>query len=141
MKVKGISNVPRPKDRALANTSGIIQDAKFRKLPLVDPSFYISNNPRMKANLAQFRTINPSEIRAQVKISLQRQVTSINKHIQSSALFKGITFKVDPDSDRTFATVRNLKTGKLIKQFPSNESLDRAARLRDFSGLLKDISI
>lgn len=141
MKMKGISNVPRPKDRVLADTSGIIQEPKFRKLPLVDPAFYVSNNPRIKANLAQFHSIKPSEIRNRVRVDMQRQVESINKHIQSSALFKGITFKVDPNSDRTFATVRNLKTGKTIKQFPSNESLDRAARLRDLSGLLKDISI
>ncbi len=139
--MKVISNVPRPKDRAVADTSGIIQDAKFRKLPLVDPAFFISNNPRMKANLAQFHSINPSEIRAQIKVNMQRQVESINRYISSSSLFKGITFKVDPDSDRTFATIRNQKTGELIKQYPSNESLDRAARLRDFSGLLKDISI
>ena len=134
------ANVPRPKDRAKADTSGIIQDPKFRSLPLVDPAFYISNNPRMKANLAQFHSIKPSEIRALTKANMQRMVTSINSHIQASALFKGITFKVDPNSDRTFATVLNKKTGEFIKQYPSNESLDRAARLRDFSGLLKDIS-
>ena len=134
------ANAPRPKDMAKADTSGIVQNPKFRKLPLVDPAFYIANNPRMKANLAQFHPINPSQIRAMTKVSMQRQVDSINSYIKSSSLFKGITFQVDPDSDRTFATVLNKKTGEFIKQYPSNESLDRAARLRDVSGLLKDIA-
>ncbi|WP_298440437.1 flagellar protein FlaG [uncultured Ferrimonas sp.] len=49
---------------------------------------------------------------------------------------RSLSFHVDDDTGRDVVTVKDLNTNEVIRQFPSEEVLDLAARLSDLSGLL-----
>lgn len=131
-----------PKDNQLpTDTSGAISKTKVRIPPMVNPDFFVANNPAVKANLKQFHPIEPTKIRQDLMKRLSNQVAEVNRQIQSSTLYKGITFAVHEESGQSFAVVRNSNTGEVLKQFPSDEFLERTSRLKDASGLFQDITI
>lgn len=113
----------------------------MRKVPFVSPEAFVSNNTAIQENLAQFDSINPQKIRADLREQLQQRVDGLNRQLAANVKFKGITFEVDEDSGRTFAVVKNRETGEVLRTIPSEEMLSRSARLREASGLLKDIQI
>ena len=52
-----------PKENKLpADTSGIIRKVKMKTPSIVNPDFFISNNPAIKANLKQFHPIDPAKV-------------------------------------------------------------------------------
>lgn len=113
----------------------------MRKVPFVSPEAFVQNNPRIQENLAQFDAIDPQRIRSDLRERLEQRVEGLNRQIAANRKFKGITFEVDEDSGRTFAVVKNRETGQVLRTIPSEEMLSRSARLREASGLLKDIQI
>lgn len=139
--MKIFPNLDPKENRLPADTSGAISKPKFKVPSIVNPDFFISNNPRVKANLKQFDPIDPAKILAKVKARLSNQVAEVNRQIQSSILFKGITFEVHEESGRAFAVVKNQRTGEVLKQIPSDEFLERSSRLKDAAGLFRDITI
>ena len=72
---------------------------------------------------------------------LSQATIRFNRQLAANVKFKGITFEVDEDSGRAFAVVKNRETGQVLRTIPSEEMLSRSARLREASGLLKDIQI
>lgn len=139
--MKIFPNLDPKENRLPTDTSRIIRKPKFKTVALVDPDFFVSNNPRVKANLKQFDSIDPAKLRAAAKARLTSQVTEVNRQIQSSILFKGITFEVHEESGRAFAVVKNLRTGEVIKQIPGDAFLERSSRLKEAAGLFKDLTI
>ncbi|MCH9045354.1 MAG: flagellar protein FlaG [SAR324 cluster bacterium] len=113
----------------------------MRKVPFVSPEAFVSNNTAIQENLAQFDAIDPQKIRAGLRERLEQRVEGLNRQLAANVKFKGITFEVDEDSGRTFAVVKNRETGQVLRTIPSEEMLSRSARLREASGLLKDIQI
>lgn len=113
----------------------------MRKVPFVSPEAFVSNNKAIQENLAQFDSIDPQKIRAGLRERLEQRVEGLNRQLAANVKFKGITFEVDEDSGRTFAVVKNRETGEVLRTIPSEEMLSRSARLREASGLLKDIQI
>ncbi|MCH8075992.1 MAG: flagellar protein FlaG [SAR324 cluster bacterium] len=139
--MKIFPNLDPKENRLPADTSGIIRKVKMKTPSIVNPDFFISNNPAIKANLKQFHPIDPAKVRLEAKARLASQVAEVNSHIQNSILFKGITFEVHEESGRTFAVVKNQRTGEVLKQIPGDKFLDRASRLKDAAGLFQDITI
>ena len=139
--MKIFANLNPRENRLPADTSGAISTKKAKIPAIVNPAFFISNNPRVSANLAQFNPINPARVRAAAKATLARSVDEVNRHIQGSILFKGVSFEVDEASGRSFAVVRNRQTGEVLKQIPGDKFLTRAARLKEAAGLFQDITI
>ncbi len=139
--MKIFPNLDPKENRLPADTSGAISKPKFKVPPIVDPDFFVSNNPRVKANLAKFDQIAPAKLRANALARLSNQVTEVNRQIQKSILFKGITFEVHEDSGRAFAVVKNQRTGEVLKQIPGDKFLERSSRLKEAAGLFRDITI
>ena len=139
--MKIFPNLDPKENRLPADTSRIVRKVKMATPSLVNPDFFVSNNPAIKANLKQFHPIDPAKILIEAKARLASQVTEVNREIQNSILFKGITFEVHEESGRAFAVVKNLRTGEVIKQIPGDKFLDRASRLKEAAGLFKDITI
>ena len=139
--MKIFKNLDPKLNRLPADVSRIVRAKPAKIPPFVDPNFFISNNPRVKANLAQFKNIDPTKIRRTLQARLSESVNTVNQHIQGSILFKGITFAVDSDSGRSFAVVINKETGEVLKKIPGDEFLSRSARLKDAAGLFEDITI
>lgn len=129
-----------PKENKLPKDMSRTVEAKpMRHLPLVDPDRFVSNNPRIKQQFAQFHSISPEAERAKARERLQSMVDRANKQIEKSIHFKTIRFSVDQAAGRTVAVVKDRKTGKVLKQIPNEQILTMAARLKKNSGLFKDI--
>lgn len=139
--MKIFPNLDPKENRLPADTSRIVRKVKMKTPSLVNPDFFVSNNPRVQANLKQFDPIDPAKILIDAKARLASQVAEVNRQIQNSILFKGITFEVHEESGRTFAVVKNLRTGEVLKQIPGDKFLDRASRLKEAAGLFQDITI
>lgn len=65
---------------------------------------------------------------------LDTAVTKINKVLAEKS--QSLEFSVDPDSDRTIVKVIDQKTKEVIRQIPSQETLDIARALDSAQGLL-----
>lgn len=141
MKTRIFSQMDPRENRLPADTSRIVEGKPHRSLPLVNPDRFVSNNPRVKAMISKSDPVDPKSIRADAKARLQRMVDTANRQIRNSIHFKSIRFAVDQDSGRSVAVVKDRKTGKVLKQIPNDQLLSMAARLKDASGLFKDISI
>ena len=139
--MKIFTNLDPKENRLPVDNSRTIRKPNFKVPPIVDPDFFISNNPRVKANLAQFDQIVPAKLRANALARLSNQVTEVNRQIQDSILFKGVTFEVHEESGRAFAVVKNQRTGEVLKQIPGDEFLERSSRLKEAAGLFRDITI
>lgn len=139
--MKIFPNLDPKNNRLPKDTSGIIRPLKMKIPNIVDPDFFVSSKPAIKANLKQFDPIDPAKILIEVKARLASQVTAVNRQIQKSILFKGIKFEVHEESGQTFAVVKNLRTGEVLKQIPGDKFLERASRLKDAAGLFEDITI
>ncbi len=126
-------------NRLPTDTSRIVRP--MRKVPFVSPEAFVSNNTAIQENLAQFDSVDPQKIRAGLRERLEQRVEGLNRQLAANVKFKGITFEVDEDSGRAFAVVKNRETGQVLRTIPSEEMLSRSARLREASGLLKDIQI
>lgn len=53
-----------------------------------------------------------------------------------SLMRKGLKFSVDDDSGRQVISVKDIASGDLIRQIPSEEALNLAEKLSEFTGLL-----
>jgi flagellar protein FlaG len=53
-----------------------------------------------------------------------------------STMRKGLKFSVDDDSGRQVISVKDIASGDLIRQIPSEEALNLAEKLSEFTGLL-----
>jgi flagellar protein FlaG len=53
-----------------------------------------------------------------------------------SLMRKGLTFSVDDDSGRQVISVKDIASGDVIRQIPTEEALNLAEKLSEFSGLL-----
>jgi flagellar protein FlaG len=125
-----------PRDERLPTKTGIGGRLKpFRKRPLFEPKNTIAGNPAVKAQLAQFKVADPKQVRAASRERLALAVDKINRHIKESIQFKGLRFDLDEESNRSVATIRDVKTGEVLKEIPPQGVLEIAANLRDASGL------
>ena len=134
MKVLGTSN---SKQRGLSSNSG--PPKRIRRMPpvqLANPRLFLSNNPRVKAQLAPYNPVNPKKIRAEIMDKLNQAVDKINRHIENSNIRKGVRFAVHEESNRFYATVIDKKTGEVIKTYPSESVLKIAGNLKIMSGYL-----
>lgn len=126
-----------PREERLPKKTGIGGKLKpFRKQPLFDPQKTIRAKPALQAQLAPFKTVTPKQARMVVAERLALAVDKINRHIESSILFKGLRFSLDEASNRNVATVRDIKTGEVLREIPPQGVLQIAANLRSLAGIL-----
>jgi flagellar protein FlaG len=141
MRIRIFKQLDPRENRLPADTSHIVQQKPHRTLPLVNPDRFVQNNPAVSAQIAKFDPVNPKAIRADARARIQRMVDEANRMIQNSIQFKTIRFDVDQDSGRYVAVVRDRRSGQVLRQIPSDQILNMAARLKTASGLFKDITI
>lgn len=139
MKIFG--NLSLKNNRLPKDTSNIISKPRYRRVPFVSPEAFVQNNPRIQQNLKAFETTSPTQIRDAARARITEQVVAVNRQIAKQSLFKGLTFAVHEESGRSFAVIKNQKTGQVLKQIPTNDSLSQAGLLKNASGLLKNFTI
>lgn len=141
MKMRIFQQLDPRENRLPADTSRFIRQQKPRHLPLVNPDRFIQNNPAIQRMIAKSDPVNPETIRMETRERIQRMADEANRMISESIQFKRIEFGVDEDSGRFVAVVRDRQTGQTLKQIPSEQMLNMAARLQQASGLFTDIEI
>ncbi len=134
MKISLFSSVTSEK---LPKETGIAGKARPpTQQPLFNPEHTLRANAPLQAQLGKFSPVQPAEIRQAMISRLAKAVDAINLHIQKNMKFNSIRFGMDERTDRTLVTIRDQRTGEVLKTMPSEFALEIAARLRAASGLL-----
>ncbi len=66
--------------------------------------------------------------------NLQEAVSRLNEQMQSRG--RDLSFSIDERINRSIVTVRNLKTGELVRQIPTEDMVRLAHSIEDMKGLL-----
>ena len=133
MKISLFSNV---KSQKLPKETGIAKKAQpMVQRALFNPELTLRANVPLQAQLGKFSPVQPAEIRQNMINRLAKAVDAINLHIQKNMKFNSIRFGMDERTDRTLVTIRDQRTGEVLKTMPSEFALEIAARLRAASGL------
>jgi len=72
--------------------------------------------------------------------ALQAAADAVNAYIRSTQANFSIRFEVDERSGLMVALIRNVDTGEVLKQIPSETLLNIAARVRQASGIFADLA-
>ncbi len=70
----------------------------------------------------------------ELRKNLQEAVTRLNDQMQSKG--RDLSFSLDERIDRTIITVKNLQTGEVVRQIPTEEVVRMAHSIEDMKGLL-----
>lgn len=116
---------------------GAIEPMKM--VPFVQPEFFIQNNPAVKANIAPFNPVNAKNIRADFLAKFNASIEGVNSMLATSQQFKNVRVGVHEETGFYYAVLRDEETGRVLKQYPAENFLEIAGRLKDASGLLVDI--
>ena len=116
---------------------------KAMKIPRINnPNIGPGTNDAVVNQIKQYsQFIDPKKIRQDFRIEILRRVDDLNAFIANNTKYRSIRFGTDEAAGKFFAVVQDAKTGKVLKQYPSDAALTRAEILRDVSGLMQDISI
>ena len=80
--------------------------------------------------------VEPSKTTVQKPIDVEEAIEKLNKYVQSQK--KYVNFSVDERTDSTVIRFFKTETGELIKQFPPEEILAMAAKIRESIGWIVD---
>lgn len=128
-----------PKDNRLPKKTGIGGKLKpLRPLRLFNPK--LVRNRALAKQLDPIRPTNPQVIRAAALKKLSSSIDTINRHLQKFKSTKGLSFQLDADSGRSFAVIKDKRTGEVLKEIPAEGVLQIAANLRDASGLIVSLT-
>lgn len=106
-----------------AKVAAIAAASKVRPAPKVE---HVQLHHPEKVDLG-FR---PEELRK----NIQEAVNRLNEQMQSKG--RDLSFSIDEKIDRSVITVRNLKTGELVRQIPTEDMVKLAHSIEDMKGLL-----
>jgi flagellar protein FlaG len=70
----------------------------------------------------------------EMRKNLQEAVTRLNEQMQSKG--RDLNFSLDERIDRTIITVKNLQTGEVVRQIPTEEVVRMAHSIEDMKGVL-----
>ena len=91
--------------------------------PRLDP---VHLYPPVKAEV----NFHPEELRQH----LQEAVSRLNEQMQRTS--RDLSFSIDQRINRTIITVKNLQTGEVVRQIPTEEVVRLAHSIEDMKGLL-----
>ena len=108
--------------------------------PLVDPDQVGTLTTAQRALIGLTQAIIPEDVRQEQMDDLQLSVDAVNAYIRSTQETFSIQFELHQRSGLTYALVRNVETGKVLKQIPTETLLNIAARVRQASGIFTNLS-
>ncbi len=108
--------------------------------PIAIPSLNVLDNPRIMALLEIDNPISSQHIRREAMEQLTRMLEGINDYIVSQVRYTGIRFYTEERANRIVAVIRDMNSGEVLKVMPSSAALEVAARLRQASGILVNVT-
>ena len=70
----------------------------------------------------------------EMRKNLHEAVSRLNEQLKSKG--RGLIFSLDERIDRTIITVKNLQTGEVVRQIPTEEVVRMAHSIEDLKGVL-----
>jgi flagellar protein FlaG len=70
----------------------------------------------------------------EMRKNLQEAVSRLNEQLKSKG--RDLSFSLDERIDRTIITVKNLQTGEVVRQIPTEEVVRMAHSIEDLKGVL-----
>ncbi len=70
----------------------------------------------------------------EMRKNLQEAVSRLNEQLQSKG--RDLSFSLDERIDRSIITVKNLQTGEVVRQIPTEEVVRMAHSIEDMKGVL-----
>ncbi|MFI5400532.1 MAG: flagellar protein FlaG [SAR324 cluster bacterium] len=97
-------------------------------------------SPAQPAALGLTQAIPPKPVSQERLYALQAAVDAVNAYILSTQANFSIRFELDQRSGPMVALIRNVETGAVLKQIPSETLLNIAARVRQAAGIFADLA-
>jgi uncharacterized FlaG/YvyC family protein len=107
--------------------------------PLVNPEM-VGTSPAQRALIGLTQAVTPQAVRAEQLDTMQAAVDAVNLYIRSTQANYSIRFELHQRSGLLYALIRNMDTGQVLKQIPSETLLNIAARVKQASGIFADLS-
>lgn len=139
MKVQRFSKLLNPRDERLPKKTGIGGKLKpMKRMPLLNPRVMLSSNAAFKAQIKQFSVTDSSAIRGEALAKLNRMAETVTRHLAAFPQYKGLRFEINEEAGKNVVIVRDMRTGEVVKSFPSESLIQIAANLRAATGVLLD---
>lgn len=139
MKISKFSRLLNPREERLPAKTGIGGRIKpLKSIPLVNPKVLLSNNARFRHHMKQFSITDGKALRAESLSTLRRMTDTVNKHLENFKQYRGLRFSVNEEAGKNIVTIRDTRTGEVVKTLPSESLVHIAANLRAKSGILAD---
>ena len=133
--------------RIESGLAGGTQEAQLRESAGAAVSRQVQNTSKSEDGLSQkpqatrFEIkkgvgVEPSKTTVQKPIDVEEAIEKLNKYVQSQK--KYVNFSVDEKTHSTVIRFFKTETGELIKQFPPEEILAMAAKIRESIGWIVD---
>ena len=87
--------------------------------------------PSSSPSVAPNSEDNPKESKAEITENITQQVSKMNEYVQS--IQRDLNFSVDDSSGEVVVKVFDRETDELIRQFPTEEALKLAERMKENS--------
>jgi len=75
----------------------------------------------------------------EMRENIQEAIDRLNQQLKSNG--RDLSFQMDEEIDRTIITVRNIETGEVVRQIPSEEIVRMAHSIEEGKGLLFNESL
>jgi uncharacterized FlaG/YvyC family protein len=108
--------------------------------PLINPDMVGTMSPAQRDLIGLTQAVAPQALRAEQMMELEQSVAAVNAYIRSTQDTYSIQFELHQRSGLTYALIRNMDTGQVLKQIPSDTLLNIAARVRAASGIFVDMA-
>lgn len=97
-------------------------------------------SPAQPAKLGLTQAIPLATVSQERLYALQAAVDAVNTYMLSTQANFSIRFELDLRSGLMVALLRNVETGEVLKQIPSETLLNIAARVRQAAGIFADLA-
>lgn len=108
--------------------------------PLIDSSLAGATTAAQRALIGLTQAVTPASVRQEQLAQMQAAVDSVNAYIRSTQADFSIRFELHQRSGLTYALIRNVETGQVLKQIPTETMLNIAARVKQASGIFVDLA-
>jgi flagellar protein FlaG len=75
----------------------------------------------------------------EMRENIQEAIERLNQQLKANG--RDLSFQIDEEIDRTIITVRNIETGEVVRQIPSEEIVRMAHSIEEGKGLLFNESL
>jgi uncharacterized FlaG/YvyC family protein len=108
--------------------------------PIINPDVAVAMTEAQRSLIGLTRIVSPASVRQDQMAQMQAALDAVNTYIRTTQADFSIRFELHQRSGLTYALIRNMETGQVLKQIPSETLLNIAARVKMASGIFVDLA-